>query len=274
MPFIKTVLFTGVAGLALISCSPSSTPAKSTAKPAATAPAKVEPAPAKAEPAPEPAKVEPAKVEPAAATPEAAAPAAPRPMSAKRLYLRRTCIACHGRNGAHAIQQYPNIAGLDASYIKKQIKDIISGKRQGSPDKLTGHPRAESMRGALVTADGEARISDDEIQVLADWLSKQPRAQNEARSEALTDEGILVGKALFEKSRCRTCHGAEGNKPLKGYPHLAGQKAAYLAEQLRDIRDGARTNGRARIMLPFVRKLSDDDILAIAGYLSQVQAGE
>ena len=30
----------------------------------------------------------------------------------KQLYLTRTCVACHGKNGAKAIQNYPHLAGL------------------------------------------------------------------------------------------------------------------------------------------------------------------
>jgi len=195
---------------------------------------------------------------------------ASKPPSAKRLYLRRTCMACHGKNGARAIQQYPDIAGLDAGYIRAQVKDILSQKRQGSPDKLTGHPRAESMRGSLVTADGEMRISDDEIKILADWLSKLDPAGPQVHDPALSAERLAAGAAAYKKGKCRTCHGVDGNKPLKGYPRLAGQKAAYLAAQMIDIRDGARKNGRARMMLPFVKRLSDEEIGALSDYLSQI----
>ncbi|MDQ7020036.1 MAG: c-type cytochrome [Robiginitomaculum sp.] len=205
---------------------------------------------------------------------EATATATPKPPSAKRLYLRRTCMACHGKDGARAIQAYPDIAGLDAAYIRTQIKDILSKKRQGSNDPVTGHPRAESMRGSLVTADGEMRISDDEIKILADWLSKLDPAGPQVHDPALSADRIAAGEAAYKKGRCRTCHGVGGNKPLKGYPRLAGQKSAYLVAQMIDIRDGARTNGRSRMMLPFVKRLSDEEIGALADYLSQIDPNQ
>lgn len=196
--------------------------------------------------------------------------AAPKPPSAKRLYLRKTCMACHGRNGARAIQEYPDIAGLDAAYIRTQVKDILDKKRQGSNDPVTGHPRAESMRGSLVTSDGEMRISDDEIKILADWLSKLDPAGPQVHDPALSADRIAAGEAAYKKGKCRTCHGVNGNKPLKGYPRLAGQKSAYLQVQMTDIRDGVRTNGRSRMMLPFVKRLSDEEIGALSDYLSQI----
>jgi cytochrome c553 len=183
-------------------------------------------------------------------------------------------MACHGRNGARGIQEYPNIAGLDANYIRMQVKDILSKKRQGSDDPVTGHPRSESMRGSLVTAEGEMRISDDEIKILAAWLSEQMPAGPQVHEPALDADRIAAGEAAYTKAKCRTCHGVGGNKALKGYPRLAGQKSAYLVAQMVDIRDGARKNGRARMMLPFVKRLSDDDIALMADYLSQIDPNQ
>ena len=261
MPTLKLIMFSGAAAMALLACSPSSAPAQpeSAAAPESAAPESAAAAPAAA---PEAAPAQPA----AAQTGGSAVP----PPSAKRLYLRRTCIACHGRDGAHAIQQYPDIAGLDASYIRTQVKDILTGKRKGSPDKLTGHPRAESMRGALVTPDGQMRVTDDEIKIIAAWLAGLPSAGPQVHDPALSPERIAEGKAIYNKYNCRTCHGVDGKKPLRGYPKLAGQKAAYIAEQIRDIRDGARTNSRSRLMVPFAKRLSDEQIEAVADYLSQV----
>ena len=70
----------------------------------------------------------------------------------KRFYMRKTCMACHGKGGIRSIQDYPNIAGQPKKYLAKQIKDILSGKRLGGIDK-TGAMRTQPMVGALVTAD-------------------------------------------------------------------------------------------------------------------------
>jgi cytochrome c553 len=265
MRHTKNILLSGLAGLALLACSP---PADAPKKAEAEAAPAAEPA----APKPEPVKVEAPKVE--ATTPASTEVVAPKPPSAKRLYLRRTCMACHGKNGGRGIQDYPNIAGLDASYIRAQVRDIISGKRVGGPDTLTGHPRAESMRGSLVSPEGEVRVSPEEIKILASWLSDFPKSGPQVQDPALSAERIAEGKAGYEKAKCKTCHGIDGNKPLKGYPHLAGQKSAYIAHQLMDIRDGARTNSRSKMMLSFVKKLSDEEMAAIADYLSQVDPNQ
>ncbi len=186
----------------------------------------------------------------------------------KRLYLRKTCLACHGKDGRKAIQNYPNLAGQDAKYMVKQIEDILAGKRKGSPD-ATGNPRAEGMRGALVTADGERRITKDEVKQISTWLSKLEPAAIVAPEPPVGEARMAEGKKAYKKAKCRTCHGPDGKKPLKTYPYVAGQKRSYIVAQMTDMREKARTNGKSKLMFPFVKKLDDAQIELLADYLSQ-----
>jgi len=64
---------------------------------------------------------------------------------------------------------------------------------------------------------------------------------------------------------CVTCHGPNGNSVSGEYPILAGQTARYLYLELRDFKEGRRTNG---LMAPFVEKLSRDDMLDLAEYFA------
>lgn len=64
---------------------------------------------------------------------------------------------------------------------------------------------------------------------------------------------------------CATCHGAAGVSNNPEWPNLAGQHGPYLADQIRAFRDGVRNNPA---MMPFVAKLSDGDIEALAAYYS------
>ncbi len=208
----------------------------------------------------------------AMSTTAASAASAKKKHPGKRLYLRRTCMACHGKGGIKAIQDYPNIAGQDKKYMRDQIEDILDGKRKGSPD-ATGHPRSEGMRGSLVTAEGELRITKDEIKQIVDWLADEPPAPP-IKMEEISEERLKAGAAAFKKGKCRTCHGKEGKKPLKGYPFIAGQKRSYIVIQMTDIRDGHRTNGRTKVMVPFIKKMDDEKIALIADYLSRIDRTE
>jgi cytochrome c553 len=187
----------------------------------------------------------------------------------RKIYLRKgACAACHGRNGQRAISYYPTVAGQDKKYIENQIKDIMNGKRKGGIDEETGHPRSEAMRGALVTADGKMRISKDDIRQMADWLSQLEPAKPRVPETPPSAKSVKLGAKLYKK--CIACHGKEGKKPLKGYPYIAGQKHIYIVQQLTDIKSGARSNGKVKTMIPFVKRLSDKEIGSIADYLSQI----
>ncbi len=77
------------------------------------------------------------------------------------------------------------------------------------------------------------------------------------------------GASLFVSKGCIACHGAGGAAPIIGsYPKLAGQNAAYLVTQMKDIKSGARSNGQTAVMKPIIAGVSDNEINAIAHYLS------
>jgi cytochrome c553 len=70
---------------------------------------------------------------------------------------------------------------------------------------------------------------------------------------------------------CLACHGVNGNSSNPEWPSLAGQNAAYTAEQLRLFRDGKRVNV---LMSAMAMGLSDEDIADIAAYYAaQTPAG-
>ncbi|MCW8836488.1 MAG: cytochrome c4 [Rhodospirillales bacterium] len=179
------------------------------------------------------------------------------------------CIACHGINGKRAIQDYPNIAGQDKKYIEQQIKDIMNGKRVGSPN-AEGKPRTEGMKGSLVTPQGKPRMDNAQIKQVAAWLAGQEPAAPKAPETPYDPARLENGKGLYKKYNCKNCHGNDGLKPLKGYPFIAGQKRDYLIAQMKDIRDKVRKNGKSGVMVGFVKKASDEDIEVIAEYLSQI----
>jgi len=76
---------------------------------------------------------------------------------------------------------------------------------------------------------------------------------------------VAAGKA--RAASCAGCHGATGisNNPM--WPNLAGQKAGYLAKQLRAFRDGTRSDP---MMTPMAKPLSDADIENLAAYYSSL----
>jgi thiosulfate dehydrogenase len=80
-------------------------------------------------------------------------------------------------------------------------------------------------------------------------------------------EDIVVRGVPGKGPACASCHGSHGEGGGDGaYPRLAGLPAAYIENQLRAFRDGARSNPP---MSPAVKGLSDADFSAIAIYLER-----
>jgi cytochrome c553 len=79
-----------------------------------------------------------------------------------------------------------------------------------------------------------------------------------------------AGKARAE-AVCAACHGANGISVSDTIPNLAGQKAAYLQNQLRALKDGTRKNA---LMNAIAAQLSADDMANLAAhFVAQPGAG-
>lgn len=100
-----------------------------------------------------------------------------------------------------------------------------------------------------------------------------------ATMAALTSGMAMAdGAALYTEKTCIACHGKEGKKPLtQAYPKIAGQNAAYIEQQMRDIKTGARSNGSSAAMKGVMvnaegdQLVTDSDIKEIAQYLSKLK---
>lgn len=77
------------------------------------------------------------------------------------------------------------------------------------------------------------------------------------------------GKALYTAKGCMACHGADAKTPIMPlYPKLAGQNKEYAAQQMKDIKSGARNNGQTAAMKGIMAGVSDDEITALSEYLA------
>ncbi len=80
---------------------------------------------------------------------------------------------------------------------------------------------------------------------------------------------IAAGKA--KAASCAGCHGPNGISSNPMWPNLAGQKAAYLAKQIKDFRDGKRKDP---VMAPMVAGLTDADADNLAAYFASLPPGK
>lgn len=81
------------------------------------------------------------------------------------LYLEKTCIACHGKEGKKPMTPtFPKIAGQNAAYIEQQMRDIKSGARSNGS--------SAAMKGVMINPEGDQLVTDSDIKEIALYLSK------------------------------------------------------------------------------------------------------
>ncbi len=87
---------------------------------------------------------------------------------------------------------------------------------------------------------------------------------------AATAGQAMAGDAAAGQTKamaCAACHGVSGISSTDIWPNLAGQKAGYLAKQLKAFRDGTRSDP---VMTSMAKPLSDQDIDDLAAYYSSL----
>lgn len=79
-------------------------------------------------------------------------------------------------------------------------------------------------------------------------------------------EGNDAGQALYQKT-CKNCHGKTA-KGLASYPKLTGHPVDYLTDKLERYRAGEKIGPNSPLMIPHAKRLTDEDIANIAGYIT------
>jgi cytochrome c553 len=85
---------------------------------------------------------------------------------------------------------------------------------------------------------------------------------------------VARGEALVTSAKCGTCHGADMRGMMLqkiAVPPIAGRSPGYIGRALYDFQAGARSGAGAVFMKPAVQKLTEDDVIAIAAYISSLE---
>ena len=77
---------------------------------------------------------------------------------------------------------------------------------------------------------------------------------------------IADGKHLAEIG-CAACHNLDGISTVKGTPHIAGQRPAYLYLTLKEYKSGVRSS---EAMTSAIKFLSDDALMKVAAYFASL----
>lgn len=164
-----------------------------------------------------------------------------------------TCAACHGPDGNSPTTQYPNLAGQNAGYIAKQLKEFKEGVRVNA-----------------IMAGMAAALSEQDMEDLGAYYEAQSVKYGATDPELVAEaEAIYRGGDMARGiPACAACHGPSGiGNPAARFPMLAGQHAEYTDAQLVAFRSMQRANDGGQMMRNVAARLSDDDIAALASYV-------
>jgi len=168
----------------------------------------------------------------------------------------QVCAGCHGADGNAVIPNYPKLAGQHAGYIVKQLQDFKSDKRNNV-----------IMKGQV------ANLKPQDMEDVAAYFSAQTVTLGVAGDQAKREMGERIYRGGIETkgvAACMGCHGPTGRgNPPANFPSLGGQNADYVSVAMQDFRSGARgADDAGKIMRSIAKRLSDDEISALAHYVA------
>lgn len=193
------------------------------------------------------------------AVPLFAAPPAPVPVPDGIGQRVDACTTCHGADGrAGPDGYYPRLAGKPAGYLANQLLNFRDGRRGYAPMVyLLDH------------------LSDDYLREIAGYFAAldlpYPPPAQVRESPAVLAHGqrlVMQGDAGRGIPACVQCHGQTLTGVAPAIPGLLGLPRHYLAGQI-----GAWHNGRRRAQAPdcmadIARRLTPDDVGAVASWLA------
>lgn len=185
------------------------------------------------------------------------------------------CSSCHGQDGTGDDgMQTPRIAGQYAVFLRKQLEDFATDKRQDTT-MFVMNTNAKGL---------SAQDRDDVATYLESLRATQKKGNEYAGSDlkSLKEQGVQVGethkgKSLVEFGQgnrakpvpaCKACHEYNGRGAPPVYPQIGQQRYNYLVNQLKKWRDGSRANDPMGQMQAVARNMSDEDIVNAAAYLT------
>jgi cytochrome c553 len=222
----------------------------------------------------------------------------------------RACIGCHLPHGL-GHPENSRLAGTTAAYLARQLADFKSGVRKGegagammkfSKDMTTDQVRDATEYFAGLKPKSWTKVVETDT-VAKSYFSGTRRLQHpDGGTEPLGNRivelpvdkervelrdphatfisyvpvgSVAKGEALVTTGGgktvpCAICHGA-GLKGLGDVPNIAGRSPGNIARQIYYFQTGDRGGPSAALMKGVVDKLTGDDVIAVAAYVSSLE---
>jgi cytochrome c553 len=222
----------------------------------------------------------------------------------------RACIGCHLPHGL-GHPENSRLAGTTAAYLARQLADFKSGVRKGegasammkfSKDMTPDQVRDATEYFAGLKPKSWTKVVETDM-VAKSYFSGTRRLQHpDGGTEPLGNRivelpvdkervelrdphatfisyvpvgSVAKGEALVTTGGgktvpCAICHGA-GLKGLGDVPNIAGRSPGNIARQIYYFQTGDRGGPSAALMKGVVDKLTGDDVIAIAAYVSSLE---
>jgi len=163
------------------------------------------------------------------------------------------CAACHGENGWSKMEGVPNLAGNADLFLQWQLVYFRNQRRQ-----------SEIMQPIA------ANLTDADIRNLGAYFASLPPVASPTGPDP-KPELTAAGKTAVATHRCASCHG-DTFLGLRAAARLANQREDYLVKALADYRANKRPSTGVGAMNDAAASLGDDEIAALAHYLSRLPA--
>lgn len=172
------------------------------------------------------------------------------------------CVSCHGQQAEGlAAAAYPQLAGLQAGYLIKQIQDYRIATRI--------HPVMQAIAKGL---------TESELTAVARYLASLPPRSSppQETNAALLKRGEDIARTgLWNKNvpACFACHGPDGKGVGLNFPRISYQNKPYIVQQINAWKTGTRKNDPQGLMSTIARKLTNEETDAVATYLATMKTG-
>lgn len=179
------------------------------------------------------------------------------------LFVVYQCARCHGIDGeGRADGAFPRLAGQKPEYLRRSLDAYAHGRRHSG-----------------IMEPVAVGISDEDRDAAVRWYASRPpllpvgtpaaEPGASARGAEIAQSGIPARGV----PACVACHGPSDGPHHEVYPHLAGQYAPYLEQQLHLFSRGVRGGTR---FAPIMHEIADehalrpDEMAAVASYYAGV----